>query len=524
MNIEEQDYEQFETEYGTRDFYLGNQLIKRHGVVEKWTREKLIEYHKCSEDPLYFIENYMKIITLDHGLVNINLYDYQKNMIQNFHENRFNIVLSPRQAAKTTSLVAYLLWYTLFNADKVVAVLANKGSTAREILARYTLALENIPFFLQPGCRVLNKGKIVFSNNTKIIAASTSSSSIRGESCNCISGDSVITIQNESGEEREITMEMMYANSSINKFDATYLEDFMEIQTNAEETKYEKWYRNIIENAKNRNKKIENGEKHHIVPRSLGGDNSKENIVTLSLREHFVCHKLLVKMHRGKNKHKMLHALFGMSATRGISLPSKLYAKAKEAMINGWVKAPMSEAGRISISEQAKARWQDPKWRKTFLENRALPGGADEKMSIALRGRVKDAEWVNKVNRNPEKIRKTAEKHRGMKRPDETKKKQSERKQKLISEIGKEEYSKLVGKYQIYIHNCETGEVKRIKKGESFEYPWLKGNGKTHNTKTRHMYRPEIDTKSIRVKENEIEKYLDLGYVFGMLKKKREES
>jgi hypothetical protein len=179
-------YDFSQDEYQLRDSYLGNQLIKRHGVVEQWTKEKILEYHRCSTDPLYFIENYMKIITLDHGLQKIKLYDYQRNMIQNFHDNRFSITLTPRQAAKTTSVVAYLLWYTLFNSDKVVAILANKGATAKEILARYTLALENLPFFLQPGCRVLNKGKILFSNNTKIIAASTSSSSIRGESVNVL--------------------------------------------------------------------------------------------------------------------------------------------------------------------------------------------------------------------------------------------------------------------------------------------------------------------------------------------------
>jgi hypothetical protein len=515
------EYNYIQDEYQLRDSYLGNQLIKRHGVVEKWNKEKLVEYHRCSTDPLYFIENYMKIITLDYGLQKIKLYDFQKDMIQTFHDERYTICLLPRQSSKTTSVVSYLLWYTLFNSDKVVAILANKGATAKEILARYVLALENIPFFLQPGCKVLNKNKVLFSNNTKIIAAATSSSSIRGESVNCITGDSVITIQNELGEEQETTMEMIYANPSIAKFDNTYLVDDTKIQIDIKETKYERWYRQIIENAKNRTEILEYSEKHHVIPRSLGGDNSKENIVTLSLREHFICHKLLVKMNSGKNKHKMLHALFCMSATRRISLPSKLYAEAKEAMIKGWMKRPMSEVGRISLSEKTKARWQNSEWRKSFLEARAAPGGANEKMSIALTGRARDKELVNRVNKNPEKIRKTAEKHRGMKRTNETKINQSESKQRLISKIGKEEFSKLIGKGQIYIHNCETGEVKRIKKEDYFEYPWLEGSGKNHNTNTRYMYRPGVDTKSIRVKESETEEHLNLGYTFGMLKKEK---
>ena len=271
-----------------------------------------------------------------------------------------------------------------------------------------------------------------------------------------------------------------------------------------EKTKYEKWYYQIIENARKRTKQPERVEKHHIIPKSFGGDNSKENLVSLSLREHFVCHKLLVKMHTGQKKQKMLQALFCMSSTKGFNLSSKLYEESKQALIDG-----------------AKLRWKDEEWRETQLKNRAAPGGRNEKVSIALKGRVKDSEWVDKVNRNPEKIRKMAEKHRGMKRTDETKKNISESKYRLISEIGKEEYSKLSGKDQIYIHNCETGEVKRAKKEESFEYPWLEGSGKTHNAKTRHMYRPGIDAKSTRVKENEVEEYLTLGYVFGMLKKKR---
>jgi hypothetical protein len=117
-------------------------------------------------------------------------------MINNFHNNRFNIAMLPRQSGKTISVVSYLLWYACFNSDKTVAILANKGATANEILARFTLALENIPFFLQPGCKVLNKGSIKFSNNTRVIARATSSSSIRGESVNLLAIDEFGFIQN----------------------------------------------------------------------------------------------------------------------------------------------------------------------------------------------------------------------------------------------------------------------------------------------------------------------------------------
>jgi len=168
------------------DSYLGNPSIKRDGVVQEWTKELVQEYYKCSKDPVYFAEKYCKVISLDKGLVPFKLYPYQKKMFGQFNEHRFNIVLACRQSGKSISACAYLLWFALFHSEKMVAVMANKGATAREMLARITLMLENIPFFLQPGCKALNKGSIEFSNNSRIVAAATSGSSIRGLSVNLL--------------------------------------------------------------------------------------------------------------------------------------------------------------------------------------------------------------------------------------------------------------------------------------------------------------------------------------------------
>jgi len=166
--------------------YLGNPNVKRDGVNEQWTPEKLAEYKKCMLDPVYFAERYVKVISLDRGLVNFKLYPYQKDMFNHFNNNRFNIVLACRQSGKSISACAYLLWFALFNPEKTIAVLANKGATAREMLSRITLMLENIPFFLQPGTKALNKGSLEFSNNSRILAAATSGSSIRGLSVNLL--------------------------------------------------------------------------------------------------------------------------------------------------------------------------------------------------------------------------------------------------------------------------------------------------------------------------------------------------
>jgi hypothetical protein len=169
-----------------KESYLGNPNVKRDGVLQQWTPELLKEYKRCMKDPAYFCEQYVKVIALDEGLVPFNLYPYQRQMFNHFEENRFNVVLACRQSGKSISACAYLLWFALFHSEKTIAVLANKGATAREMLSRITLMLENIPFFLQPGSKALNKGSLEFSNNSRIIAAATSGSSIRGMSVNLL--------------------------------------------------------------------------------------------------------------------------------------------------------------------------------------------------------------------------------------------------------------------------------------------------------------------------------------------------
>jgi hypothetical protein len=176
----------YQEEHSKFDTYLGNPHVKRDGVVQTYTRQQAFELFKCTQDPVYFCKKYLKVIHLDRGLVDFELYPYQEKMMRHFEENRFSIVLACRQSGKSVSSVAYLLWKALFYPEMKIGILANKGATAREMLARITLMLENIPFFLQPGCKTLNKGSILFSNNSEIRAESTSSNSIRGFSMNLL--------------------------------------------------------------------------------------------------------------------------------------------------------------------------------------------------------------------------------------------------------------------------------------------------------------------------------------------------
>ena len=166
--------------------YNGNINVKRDGIVQNFTENEIQEYVKCIKEPAYFASTYCKVISLDRGLVPFSLYPYQEKMFSHFNESRFCIVLACRQSGKSISSVAYLLWYALFHPEKTIAILANKGATAREMLARVTLMLEHLPFFLQPGTKALNKGSLEFSNNSRIIAAATSGSSIRGMSVNLL--------------------------------------------------------------------------------------------------------------------------------------------------------------------------------------------------------------------------------------------------------------------------------------------------------------------------------------------------
>ena len=166
--------------------YLGNPQLKAAYVPQDFTKKQIQEYVKCKSDPIHFISEYIKIISVDEGLVDFNLRDYQRNMVQSFHDKRFVICKMARQSGKSTTIIAYLLHYALFNENISIAVLANKKSTALELLSRLQLAYENLPKWLQQGVIVWNKGNIELENGSKILASSTSGSAIRGGSFNII--------------------------------------------------------------------------------------------------------------------------------------------------------------------------------------------------------------------------------------------------------------------------------------------------------------------------------------------------
>ena len=184
-----------------QEIYLGNPNLKKANVSTNFTKKQIAEYLKCADNPVYFIRKYIKIVSLDEGVIPFRMYDFQEDMVSKFHENRFNIAKLPRQSGKSTIVTAYLLWYVLFNDNVNVAILANKAATAREMLGRLQLSYENLPKWLQQGILGWNKGSLELENGSKILAASTSASAVRGMSFNVIFLDEFAFVPNHIADQ-----------------------------------------------------------------------------------------------------------------------------------------------------------------------------------------------------------------------------------------------------------------------------------------------------------------------------------
>jgi hypothetical protein len=178
------------------EVYLGNPNLKKANTAIEFTQEQIIEFLKCKEDPVYFANNYIKIVSLDEGLTQFHPYHFQEKLINNFHNKRFNICKMPRQTGKSTTVVSYLLHYAVFNDSVNIGILANKAATARELLGRLQTAYENLPKWMQQGIISWNKGSLELENGSKILAASTSASAVRGMSFNILFLDEFAFVPN----------------------------------------------------------------------------------------------------------------------------------------------------------------------------------------------------------------------------------------------------------------------------------------------------------------------------------------
>jgi hypothetical protein len=181
--------------------YQSNPNLPNEQYRHSFTQHELDEYIKCAEDPVYFARKYIRIINVDRGLIPFDMWDFQEKMLSTFHENRFSICKLPRQVGKSTTSVAYILHQVLFNENFVCAILANRAPTARELLGKLKLAFEYLPMFLKQGIKEWNKGSIYLANGSRVLADSTSGSSVRGFSFNLIFLDEFAFVPNNIAEE-----------------------------------------------------------------------------------------------------------------------------------------------------------------------------------------------------------------------------------------------------------------------------------------------------------------------------------
>ena len=181
--------------------YLGNPNLKKANTPIEFSEENIIEFLKCKDDPVYFAKKYIKIVSLDEGLVPFDLYPFQEKLVKNFHENRFNICKMPRQTGKSTTVVSYLLHYAIFNDSINIGILANKAKIAMDLLGRLQTAYENLPKWMQQGIIAWNKGSLELDNGSKILAASTSASAVRGMSFNILFLDEFAFVPNHVADD-----------------------------------------------------------------------------------------------------------------------------------------------------------------------------------------------------------------------------------------------------------------------------------------------------------------------------------
>ncbi|MCG7944911.1 MAG: terminase family protein [Candidatus Thiodiazotropha taylori] len=181
--------------------YMGNPNVKACFSNVEYTPEQIMEYRKCATDPIYFAETYVRIMSVDFGVIPFTLYDFQRDMVESFKDNRFTIAKLPRQCGKSTTSVAFILWYALFNPGKTIGILANKGELAQEMLGRLQLAYESLPFWLQQGVETYNKKSMILENGSKIIATSSSGSAARGMSFSLIFLDEFAFVEPHQAED-----------------------------------------------------------------------------------------------------------------------------------------------------------------------------------------------------------------------------------------------------------------------------------------------------------------------------------
>jgi hypothetical protein len=488
--------------------YNGQQNLKASGVQISFTAEQVDEWIKCSKDPIYFIKKYVKVIHVDRGTVPFALHPYQERLILAYHENRKVIALAPRQYGKTICTAAYFLWVVLFNTDKNIAILANKAAMAREILSRIQFSYENLPFWIQQGVVEWNKGSIKLDNNSKIFTAATSPNAIRGSSC--VVGETKICILEDNGD-------IFYKriDSNMNKSDQL-LYTVYQIKNKLNSKIYVGYHQTYdledgyMGSGKLIKRAIEKYGIHNFEKSILGIFSSKEEAEAyeakivdkeFTLREdtynlqiggnvritYGENNPFFGKTHSDETRKKLSEMNLGSSKPRkwivdgdqsfGTLEEAGIYLDIKEnprlhvliACGNPELSIRYKDAEDQKIAEkyfiqrEIDLKLSNEKNSKLCSERFLGVAKSEEhkaKIGLAHTGTTK--EYVGLItNKNPEKIRKTAEKHRGMKRSEETKKNIAASRNIFFSNGG---INPIKGKFKLF--NKETGKISYVTKEE----------------------------------------------------------
>lgn len=499
--------------------YKGNPLIFGPGVKKEWTLDQAMEYAKCEKDPIYFIQNYIKIVTLDHGLQLMKLFPFQKDIIHSFYNHDKTIVACGRQLGKSTVLAALLCHFIIFHDAKKCAILAHKASTAREILDRVKKAYEYLPDFLKHGIVSWNKGSIELENLSKVMAVATSSGSIRGESLHCVTAETMVTIEDDNGgfyhteiqkakDILENTMRLTKDKKfytvyritntvngkeyigfhSTNDLDDGYMGSGKLIGRAIEKHGPDSFIKEYIQIFDNKEDAIQ-------LERELVNEAyvDREDTYNLSLGGNVCILKGELNGFYGKTHSKETLARIKDSISKipfyengypviinGVQYRNRCYAIRQgvirsfqdKYLLDGSFEYADKEQQERELERAKKRREEGKKNISESVKSRltGVPKSDEFKLHISnvLKGRPHP--WQDKINKNPEKIRKTSEKHKGMKRSEETKKKQSDRKKELV-ELGLLK----TGKGCRYYHDPITKRRKRINEGDPIPEGYIEG-------------------------------------------------
>lgn len=160
-------------------FHENEPELRRGNILFEYTDAELEEIKKCASDVVYFANKYCKVMT-DDGIRQIDLRDYQIQILNQYQHHRKNVFVSPRQSGKTITSSIFLLWYLLFNYEKNAMIMANIGDTAAELMDKIKVILKGLPFFLKPGILVYNVMTMKFDNGCRIMAKTTTKTSSIG--------------------------------------------------------------------------------------------------------------------------------------------------------------------------------------------------------------------------------------------------------------------------------------------------------------------------------------------------------